>query len=1266
MVAEVPVVIFLLAAQRTASVYDAATNGASVNNPSTYPTASNTTYYAHWTPVTVTVTLNANGGSITTFQYTGAYGTALTNYTAPTFAGYTFKGWKLASEPDSAARMSLTYPAANTTYVAVWAANSITVTFDANGGMIGESGTQAVGGVPLGSLTAPTPVRSGYDFKGWYTSPTVGTKLADKPQFGYADATYYAHWSASEITVTMNDGTNTAQYQGNYGNPIAYAMPVRAGSTFLGWKVSGSDNGTAAMFPTYPAEATAFEAVWAGNQVTLTFNPMGGKFADTENGVRTGYTGGGCTKPADPARTGYTFDAWYTATAGGTVVTGFGTYPAASVTYYAHWNANTVTVKLAPNGGKIDGSTEAVTRAGSYGAAVDYGQMTKGGSQFRGWKLKGSEDGTAKRSLTFPAAYAEYTAVWTEAVTVTVKYSANGGTLDGEETFAGTPGTAWTAPDVEDRAGYTFLGWGLDPFGSVPDHQAKTAQAFTTQSATTYYALWQADELSITLDPNGGKFGDSADAVDKTGTIDRQLDYTIPAWTGYAFVGWAETDDATVGDMFPTFTVALDGKTLYAVWKANTVSVAFFAMGGSGNAVLTGSVGASVTVPDDPTRTGCIFDGWYTEQNGEGTKLNTAAGRSIALGTETLAAYYANWTEVTYTATLDLNGGNIGGETADVIRSGAYGAPVSYTEPALAGSTFTGWKAEGSDTVTKFITFPADNATFTAQWRQNSITVTFNPMDGSGAAVLSGDAGSALAVPADPARTGYIFRGWSLQPISTDVGAPANTFQTASVVYYAQWTAKTSAVTLKLNGGTVEDKQDDVTLTGSYGAVVAYTAPVRSGYTFSGWKPEGGKDEDAALYLTYPLADSTAYEAVWKAIPSGGGGIGGAIVTVPVSSDEGRTHASVSVKDDTAIVSATEDQIREEISGTRDTGTVVVDISDLKVSSAVVPASLVSAAQTAENSTGLTVALPAGSVSLDKTALDSAGSSDIKIEIQPVDPSRLNDAQREQLGTLAADTVIIDVNVYINNVLTHTFNDGKIDVSVPYTPKAGESADAITVWYLADNGSITPMRGVYDPVSGTVSFTTTHLSSYVIASLPFTDVSEDSWYYGDVAYVCTHGLFDGTTDTTFSPAQAMTRGMLVTVLWRMENKPAVSGACPFDDVKAGSYYESAVIWAASHRIVEGYTSSIFRPDDDLTREQMAAILWRYAKYKGCDVSVGEETNILSYEDAGSISAYAVPALQWACGAGLIQGDDRNLMPAGAATRAQVAAVLARFCRNAAK
>ena len=183
------------------------------------------------------------------------------------------------------------------------------------------------------------------------------------------------------------------------------------------------------------------------------------------------------------------------------------------------------------------------------------------------------------------------------------------------------------------------------------------------------------------------------------------------------------------------------------------------------------------------------------------------------------------------------------------------------------------------------------------------------------------------------------------------------------------------------------------------------------------------------------------------------------------------------------------------------------------------------------------------------------------------------------------------------------------------------------------------------------------------AKLPFTDVQTSHWFYDDVKYVFTNGLMNGISDTEFGPNLTTTRAMIVTVLWRLEGEPTVKYSMSFNDVASGTWYTEAVRWAASEGIVNGMSADQFAPNKAITREQLVTILYRYAIYKGMDISVGENTNILSYNDAFGIAKYAIPAMQWACGEGLVKGDNGNLMPAGSATRAQVAAILHRFCEN---
>ena len=186
------------------------------------------------------------------------------------------------------------------------------------------------------------------------------------------------------------------------------------------------------------------------------------------------------------------------------------------------------------------------------------------------------------------------------------------------------------------------------------------------------------------------------------------------------------------------------------------------------------------------------------------------------------------------------------------------------------------------------------------------------------------------------------------------------------------------------------------------------------------------------------------------------------------------------------------------------------------------------------------------------------------------------------------------------------------------------------------------------------------------SELPFTDVAADAWYHDAVAYVYDNGMMNGVTENTFAPNATTTRGMIVTMLHRLEGKPGVNYLLPFGDVPEGLWYTEAVRWAASEGIVNGVSDTSYAPDNAITREQMAAILYRYAQYKGYDTSVGG-MSLAEYTDADQISSYATTAMQWANENGLITGrTDTTLIPQGTATRAEVATILMRFCEDIAK
>lgn len=262
-------------------------------------------------------------------------------------------------------------------------------------------------------------------------------------------------------------------------------------------------------------------------------------------------------------------------------------------------------------------------------------------------------------------------------------------------------------------------------------------------------------------------------------------------------------------------------------------------------------------------------------------------------------------------------------------------------------------------------------------------------------------------------------------------------------------------------------------------------------------------------------------------------------------------------------------------------------------------------------------------------------------------------------------------------VTTSAVNNGGVNAS----PSNAEKGAAITITLSPDKGYKLDKLTVTDGSGKTVStvkksdtvYTFTMPASavkvgvsYVKATetpskTKFNDVSANDWFASAVDYVTGKGMMNGTADNTFSPKAHTTRGMVVTVLYRLENQPSTSAAS-FTDVASGAYYANAVAWANANGIVSGYGSGKFGPNDKVTREQLAAILYRYAQYKKYDVSGAKSLD--GYTDAQSVSSYAVPALQWANAAGIVTGKSGSkLDPKGNATRAEVAAMLMRFCEN---
>lgn len=411
---------------------------------------------------------------------------------------------------------------------------------------------------------------------------------------------------------------------------------------------------------------------------------------------------------------------------------------------------------------------------------------------------------------------------------------------------------------------------------------------------------------------------------------------------------------------------------------------------------------------------------------------------------------------------------------------------------------------------------------------------------------------------------------------------------------------------------------------------------------------------------------------------SSGGSSSAPAITVPVSGSGDTVHVSASVSGSTAEVKEIKSAELNKI-GTD--SAVVIDLSGLNkgVTSVTLSTDTIDSICKTE-ADGVTVKLPSAELRVDRQTLaavtEQAAGSKIRLVVEPDSTARgtMTAAQRSTLAGMKNATAL-EAYFVSNNTRIHDFKGGSVELSIPYRANG-----AIRAWFLKEDGTREPVSARYDKENAQLILH--HFSHYVIEELDssaaytvcakddscplgaFGDLTATAWYHDGVHYCLENGLMRGVSGGKFLPDGSTTRAQLVTILWRLEGSPETTGAVRFGDTAGGAWYTEAVRWAVGCGVVKGYDNECFGPDDAVTREQMAAILYRYAQHKGYDVSAGEDTNILSFDDAFAVSEYAIPAMQWACGSGMVHGIARDgrmlLAPRDTTTRAQTATLLMRF------
>ena len=764
----------------------------------------------------------------------------------------------------------------------------------------------------------------------------------------------------------------------------------------------------------------------------------------------------------------------------------------------------------------------------------------------------------------------------------------------------------------------------------------------------------------VTLDLGGGTLGNSSEDIQII--VKNGSDFTAPASDGMT------RPDRDTGNFFmwrgsngkfyvPGDSVPADVTALTVQWTDPTYAVTLHPNGGTiNNGNVTEyiyGVGATLPTADDMTYTGHTFKGWYDNESLTGDPVTAIGGTEMGN-----KEYWAKWEINQYTITFDTAGGSA---IAPITQD--YGIAITApADPTREGYTFAGW-----DTAIP-ATMPAHNMTITAQWTVNQYTITFDTDGGSEVAPITQDYGSAITAPAAPTREGYTFTGW-------DKTIPA-TMPAGDMTITAQWTVNQYTITYDLDGGTAEGNPDTYTV-----ETDAFTLknPTRPGYTFTGWSGTGLTGEDN-LTVTIPKGSTgnRSYTAHWS------------LNTYSITYDLNGGTASGNPTSYT-VESATITLNQPTKTGYTFTGWSGTDLTGEDNLTVTIPAGSTGdrsyTAHWSLNTYSITYDLDGGTASgnpdfytvesstitlnpptrtgytfIGWSGTDLSGSDNLTVTIPAGSIGNRSYIAHWSLNTYSI-TYDLDGGTALGNPDSYTVESAAITLNEP--TKAGY---VFTGWSGTDlvgedNLTVTIPAGSIGDRRYTAHW---EFDPTIIAALnptpnvDFLDVSRTDWFYYDVRYVCENGLMNGTSRNRFSPYGTATRGMLVTILYRMENEPRCFGSAAFSDVKPGAYYEKAVVWASQNNIVSGYTDGTFRPDAPVTREQLASILYRYTLYRGQDVSAGETTSLTGYGDAQAVSSYALPAMRWACGMGILQGANGKLNPSGLATRAQLAAMLHRY------
>ncbi|MCR2822931.1 InlB B-repeat-containing protein [Lederbergia panacisoli] len=641
------------------------------------------------------------------------------------------------------------------------------------------------------------PQRTGYQFDGWY-SDTEFTTPYDFDTKVTSDFTIYAKWIINQYNVNFvsDGGSAVADASVNYGdNVVSPKSPSKVGYTFEGW-YSDSSLTTLYDFSTQVISNVTLYAKWTINQYTVGFNSNGG--SDVENADVN--HGNKVASPKTPIKDGYKFDGWYS---DGLLTTlyDFNEPVTSNIELYAKWNINKYIVEFNSNGG----NTVASENVNHNDKVTKPEDPTKTGYIFNNWYIDSLFTNTYDFNLPVMDNTTLY-AKWT-IKEYKVRFESNGGSTVSDETV--NFGDKAMTPKTPSKVGHTFAGWYTDALlTELYDFETSVV------SDITLYAKWTINEYKVSYESNGGSNVSSED-VNYEEKASEPVD---PTKEGHTFAGWYT--DALLTESYDFETSVVTDITLYAKWTINEYKVSYESNGGSTVSSEDVNYEEKATKPEDPTKEGHTFAGWYTDALlTELYDFETSVVSDVTL--------YAKWTINEYKISYESNGGsNVSSEDVNFEEKA-----TKPEDPTKEGHTFAGWYRDALLTeLYDFETSVVSDVTLYAKWTINEYKISYESNGGSNVSSEDVNYEEKVTEPVDPTKEGHTFAGW----YTDDLLSELYDFETgivSDVTLYAKWTINEYKVSFESNGGSIVSSED----VNYEEKTTKPEDPTKEGHTFAGW-----------------------------------------------------------------------------------------------------------------------------------------------------------------------------------------------------------------------------------------------------------------------------------------------------------------------------------------------------------------------------------------------------------------------------------------------